>query len=82
MVDRVTPTGSEHTAKTRGFQASAGDVPPLVPPSAAICAHHDDPEAEELLALWASLDDAERADLLAVARGLASGKAQGVKASG
>ena len=69
MVHEMTPTGSERVSKTRGFRGSAGDVPP----SAAIGAHHGDPGAEELLGLWATLDDAQRADLLAVAPGVGPG---------
>lgn len=72
-VKAVPPLGPEQSSETRGKQASAGDVPPSVPPSPGVGAHRSDPGAEELLALWASLDDAERADLLVVARGLTGG---------
>ncbi|HBJ36798.1 MAG TPA: hypothetical protein DDZ51_18990 [Planctomycetaceae bacterium] len=45
----------------------SGDVVPLVVPSADIL----DPSAKELMTIWMRLDDQGRADLLAVARGLA-----------
>ena len=52
--------------ETRGKMGSGDLVPPRVPPSRAI----DDDGAEELLAIWAALDQGDRADLMAVARGL------------
>jgi hypothetical protein len=64
----MTPTGSERVADTRIELGSTVNLPPQSPPSQAI----NDSEAEELLALWARIDDAGRRDLLAVARGLAS----------
>jgi len=48
-------------------RGDSGDVVPLVVPSADIV----DPSAKELMAIWMRLDDQGRADLLAVARGLA-----------
>ena len=63
----MTPTGFEQAAKTPGKTDPADLVYPRVYPSGAIL----DSGAEELLACWARLDDRGRADLLAVARGLA-----------
>jgi len=70
-LNEMTPTGSEQSPKTRGKSAPGGLVPPPVPPSRPIL----HPEAEELLALWGGLDPAGRADLMAVARGLAGVRA-------
>ena len=69
----MTPTGSEQPAKTRGKTGTAIDVPPYVPPSGNI--NHDanaDAEKGKLLKTWRHLEDAGKADLLAVARGLAN----------
>jgi len=63
----MTPTGCEQVEETRGKVGLGDVVYPPVYPSQAI----DDSDAEELMALWARLDDAGRRDLLAVARGLA-----------
>jgi len=60
----MTPTGSEQSAETLGKSASFGYLPPESPPSGAR-------NVEELLAIWLTLDEAGREDLLAVARGLA-----------
>lgn len=67
-LNEMTPTGSEQSPKTREKSAPGGIVPPPVPPSVPIL----HPEAEELLAIWARLDERARADLMAVARGLAT----------
>ena len=61
----ITPTGIEQSADLRGNRGSVENVPLSVPPSLA-------GKAENLLAIWLTLDDAGREDLLAVARGLAA----------
>ncbi len=63
----VPPQGLETLPETWEKTGVVGLVPPRVPPSRAI----DDDGAEELLAIWAALDQGDRADLMAVARGLA-----------
>lgn len=65
--NKMTPTGSEQSPKTREKSSPGGLVYPRVYPSGAIL----NPEAEKLLAIWAEMDDRARADLMAVARGLA-----------
>ena len=64
----MTPTGPEQVSDTRGKIVAADVVYPSVYPSQSI----DDAEVEELLGLWAQMDDAGRRDLMAVARGLAA----------
>ncbi len=56
----MTPTGLEQSGKIRGKTSKKNSVPPPVPPSGAI---------NELLTIWAGLDEPARRDLLAVARG-------------
>lgn len=67
----IPPAGFEQPSETRKKSSPGRLVPPPVPPSLAIL----DPEAEELLAIWAGMDDRARADLLAAARGLAGVRA-------
>ena len=62
----VPPQGLEQASKTLGKVGLSVLVPPHVPPSLDGC-----PIASaELIEIWNGLDDAGRADLLAVARGL------------
>lgn len=62
----VPPQGLEQASKTLGKAGLSVLVPPHVPPSLSGC-----PIASaELIEIWNDLDDAARADLLAVARGL------------
>ncbi len=56
----MTPTGLEHNDKILKKKAENKKLPPQSPPSGAI---------NELLAIWAELDEPARRDLLAVARG-------------
>ena len=66
----MTPTGFEQQQKTRAKMGLGGSGPLPVPSSLPIT----DPGAEELMAIWAALDQGGREDLLAVARGLAAVK--------
>lgn len=66
----VTRTGLEQLPETLGNEAGGDSVPPMVPPSLPITG-----ELVELLELWESMTEAERVDLLAVARGLAASRA-------
>jgi hypothetical protein len=60
----VTPTGFEQCENTGGKAGSGANVPLPVPPSLPI-------GTDELLSIWQSMSNEGRADLLAVARGLA-----------
>lgn len=62
----VPPLGAEQADETRGISPAAVLAVPLAVPSV----RGDDDQTEELLAVWADLDAAARADVLAVARGL------------
>jgi hypothetical protein len=64
----VTPTGSEQSYKTPGKSANRG----VGGNTGGNTYAKTDPKTAELLRLWEVLDDADRAELLAVARGLAS----------
>ena len=65
----MTPTGFEHSPKTQAFRHDTDPVPPPVPPSLPITC---DPGLIELAEIWEAIDPEARADLLAVARGLAA----------
>ena len=55
----VTPTGMEQPDKNQGKKGTMENLPPQSPPSETI---------NELLAIWAQLDEPARLDLLMVAR--------------
>jgi len=70
---KVAETGLEQLRKTRGKTGSSETV--------AQNAAHLASDAAELLAIWHRLDKSARRDLLAVARGLASGVGEHRRAS-
>lgn len=67
MGKRVPPLGPEQPPETRGSRPAIAVAVPLAVPSV----QGDDEQTAEMLARWAGLDAAARADVLAVVRGLA-----------
>jgi hypothetical protein len=68
MGGKIHPTGFEQDKKNTGRNRKSdrgGNA------GGNISAHHDDQGVDELLRIWASLDDQGRRDLMAVAGGLA-----------
>ena len=64
MAYLVTPTGLEHADNSQGNRGGSGICPPKRPPSLSTM-------PLELVELWPTLTDAQRAELLRVARAMA-----------
>ena len=64
----MTPTGAELHHVSQGKEYIGGSVPLPVPPSQSIKAISVDADTNELLSIWAALDESARRDLLSVAR--------------